>query len=219
MKTLLVAEHGNKTGYPFNSLFGNIECLVEGEIYNATRCLKDAGALLLFGGTDISPSLYKEKPNFANEASGFPSRRDLFEWTLIKEAVATGVPIIGICRGAQLLCAFDGGTLAQDISGHSAGHDIITKDGEVMWAAANHHQMMLPLPHNMVLATTIKPLHEGFYLGENDSINPIHETFLEPEAVYFPHLKAVGFQPHPEWMGNETDFVAWCRTTVKEFLL
>ncbi len=211
MRKLLVAEEGGPSdGYPFNKLF---------DVVVPARQLKDlegVTCLLLWGGTDICPKLYGETANEFCEAGNLPSKRDLFEWRLLEQAVAHNIPIIGVCRGAQLLCAFDGGKLAQDIGGHSAGHNVVTKDGEVFYAAANHHQMMLPQPHNELLAVSSKALHPGFYIGENNTINTIPPSFKEPEAVYFPKLKALGFQPHPEWMKAEEAFVQWCLATVTE---
>jgi anthranilate/para-aminobenzoate synthase component II len=211
MRRLLVAEEGGPNdGGPFRKLF---------DAASVARQLKDldnASCLLLWGGTDISPKLYGETANNFCESGNIPSKRDLFEWRLIEKAVASHIPIIGVCRGAQLLCAFDGGKLAQDIGGHGSGHELITVDGECFYAAANHHQMMLPLSHNEVLAVAAKVYHPGFYVGEHNAIYPIPTKFREPEVVYFPKLKALGIQPHPEWMDDEQQFVTWCLKVVNE---
>jgi len=213
MTTLGVCEHGPETGSHFSTLFDKVMIMDNNRDINKIDCL------LLWGGTDVCPALYGEIPNKFNEAGPIPSRRDQLEWTLIKSAVARSIPIIGVCRGAQILCAADGGKLAQDIGGHVAGHEIVTNDGEMMYAAANHHQMMLPRPLNKVLATTIKPLHGGTYVGNKDAIYNIHASFKEPEVVYFPEMKAIGFQPHPEWMPSDSPFVQWCLKTVKKVFL
>ena len=79
--------------------------------------IKDNHVLILHGGGDISPALYN-KP-VAPRGGGYykPSHRDQQEWMFIKEAVKQNIPIVGICRGAQMLCAFDGGELVQHIKG------------------------------------------------------------------------------------------------------
>lgn len=69
--------------------------------------------LLLQGGSDLSPSSYGEEP-LRPEWSG-DLHRDNYEIALVHAAIALDKPILGICRGAQLLNVALGGTLYQDI--------------------------------------------------------------------------------------------------------
>ena len=202
--TLGVAQQGGpQTGQPFNSLFDRIV-----PIHNPQDTLR-IDCLLLWGGTDISASLYGEEPASYNEGPAQPSKRDLIEWECIKKCVANNIPIIGVCRGAQLLCVYDGGKLAQDVSGHLAGHEIVTEDGEVFMASANHHQMMLPRKNAHIIATSKEQLHGGMYVGSADKLHFITDGTLDPEVVFFPDIKALGIQPHPEWQDPNTPFVKW----------
>lgn len=69
--------------------------------------------LVLEGGSDVSPLTYGEtelKPEWKGDRV-----RDLYEQELLKEFVAQGKPVLGICRGAQLINVAYGGTLYQDI--------------------------------------------------------------------------------------------------------
>jgi putative glutamine amidotransferase len=69
--------------------------------------------LVLQGGTDVAPPTYDEtplKPEWAGDRV-----RDIYEIALIKHCIAQGIPILGICRGLQILNAALGGTLYQDI--------------------------------------------------------------------------------------------------------
>ena len=107
--------------------------------------IKDNHVLILHGGGDISPALYN-KP-VAPRGGGYykPSYRDQQEWMFIKEAVKQNIPIVGICRGAQMLCAFDGGELVQHINNH-AGHSHTiheVKTGDVYVTNSCHHQMIV----------------------------------------------------------------------------
>ncbi len=73
--------------------------------------------LLLPGGDDIDPGRYGEP---RSEKCGKSSvLRDEAEWRLLTAFLPTGKPILGICRGQQFLNVFCGGTLHQDIPGHS----------------------------------------------------------------------------------------------------
>lgn len=69
--------------------------------------------LVLQGGADVSPSTYGEAP-LAPEWAG-DRLRDVYEIELVHEFVEAGKPVLGICRGAQLINVAFGGTLYQDI--------------------------------------------------------------------------------------------------------
>ncbi|MDR2141284.1 MAG: gamma-glutamyl-gamma-aminobutyrate hydrolase family protein [Deltaproteobacteria bacterium] len=73
--------------------------------------------LLLSGGQDILPSLYRQEPwGGLTETWPMSPKRDRFEIQLTKLALERGVPILGLCRGLQLLVVALGGTLWQDVS-------------------------------------------------------------------------------------------------------
>jgi len=70
--------------------------------------------LVMQGGADVSPTSYGQQP-LRPEWSGDPMR-DHYEIELIEGFLEQGKPVFGICRGAQLLNVFFGGTLYQDIA-------------------------------------------------------------------------------------------------------
>lgn len=81
--------------------------------------------LVLTGGVDVAPAYYKETP--IPELGEVDSIRDIFDLTLFQLARNKNVPVLGICRGAQVINVGLGGTLYQDIPsqknviGHSGG--------------------------------------------------------------------------------------------------
>ena len=82
----------------------------------STNTPEDCCALLLPGGGDIEPWRYGAE----NTASyDLEPKRDQEELELIHRFLSAGKPILGICRGMQLINVCFGGTLAQDIPGHS----------------------------------------------------------------------------------------------------
>jgi gamma-glutamyl-gamma-aminobutyrate hydrolase PuuD len=70
--------------------------------------------LVLQGGADVSPMTYAESPT-RPEWSG-DRARDLYELELVHEFVEAGKPVLGVCRGCQLINVAFGGTLHQDVA-------------------------------------------------------------------------------------------------------
>jgi len=69
--------------------------------------------LLLAGGSDIDPATYGAEPHPETEAACPP--RDLFELALARRALERDMPVLGVCRGMQLLNVATGGTLLQHL--------------------------------------------------------------------------------------------------------
>ena len=70
--------------------------------------------LILQGGADVSPATYGQQPMRADWAGDIV--RDRYEIELIEGFMNAGKPVLGVCRGAQLINAAFGGTLLQDIA-------------------------------------------------------------------------------------------------------
>lgn len=73
-------------------------------------------ALLLTGGPDIVPGLYGQPPDPRTQPADHA--RDRFEIALVRAALTAGTPLLGICRGMQILNVALGGTLIQHVDGH-----------------------------------------------------------------------------------------------------
>jgi putative glutamine amidotransferase len=77
-------------------------------------------AIVLAPGRDVEPSRYGQEPHALLAAT--EPQRDAFELALVDAALDRGLPILGMCRGVQLLNVALGGTLVQDVSLVAAGH-------------------------------------------------------------------------------------------------
>lgn len=199
-----------KDFYPFHNFGDNLET-----VYTPDQLTEQDSLLILWGGEDISPGLYGELPNKHTWAKSTMSNRDIIEVRLAKRAKELGIPIIGICRGAQLICALAGGKLVQHVTNHQHGHQIETKDGHYMKTSSLHHQMMIPFSIDHELLAKSKENYSSTYQGENEQQIEIP---LEPEIVFFPKWKTLAIQGHPEYMEENTNFVKYCNALVKEYL-
>lgn len=83
---------------------------------HATAAVGRLDGLVIAGGPDVDPSHYGAA---RSPRTGPPApERDAWELALIRAALASGTPLLGICRGMQLLNVALGGTLVQHIDGH-----------------------------------------------------------------------------------------------------
>lgn len=153
--------------------------------------LPPVDGLVLSGGGDISPFFFTQKPTKNTGKVQF--ERDLFELSLFEQCV--DIPILGICRGMQMLCTAYGGDLFSHIEGHSLDinerHDVImdmntrvgTIIGDSIYSVNSlHHQAVKRPGEGMVIAAR----------DENGIIEAVeHETK--------PHF---GVQWHPEKLGD-----------------
>ncbi|MCW2955033.1 MAG: putative polymerase, sigma 70 family subunit [Conexibacter sp.] len=134
---------------------------------DAPRQLATAHALVLTGShRDLHPSLYGQAQRAAQNPSLAVDRADV---AVVREALATRMPVLGICRGHQLINVVRGGTLHQDLAelrssaaGHAGGaHVVGTREGtlvrRVLGARASvpsfHHQAIDRLGHGLHVAS------------------------------------------------------------------
>lgn len=180
--------------------------------------VKDCDAILLWGGTDINPAYYNRPAHILNQYDP-DSPRDQAEVSWMKDAVAHKVPIIGVCRGAQFICAFAGGNLVQHATGHGSTHDItVIVDGQeqVYQTSSSHHQMLYPFDmpadeYDIIgwSTETRSSRYEGYGIAKPP---------CEPEVVLFPKIRALGIQGHPEWQDTDEPFVQWCLEQVRHLV-
>lgn len=225
-----VLPFGENDGGPFRKLFTSVKLINKPSDFDET-----VDALVFWGGTDIYPGFYGEKPHSRSQQKNGPSLRDSTEWALMKRAMVRNVPIIGVCRGAQMLCAMSGGTLIQHADNHNcAGHGMRLKDSNnIIFANSCHHQIMLlptvvasgALTDDVDLLAWTEALSSKYEHTVCDEEGVIEDKELllgmykEPEIVHFKKLRAIGIQGHPEWMAETTPFVKHSLDVIAELVL
>lgn len=169
----------------------------------------DNKPLILWGGVDINPKLYGESPLSYTQKSN--DNRDTLEISNIHRAIEDKTPIIGVCRGAQLLCILNGGSLYQHSEPSSQNHKIQTKDGKLFnTVSADHHQIMKPKGNYILYGYNPDPVK--VWITENLSAWRGYTT----EIAYWPDTKCLAIQPHPEWEEKNSDFLNWLNNLIKE---
>ena len=84
---------------------------VDGDAAAITRC----DALVLSGGIDVHPEWYGGAKAYAKAPEKWRKDRDSFERSVFGYALEHGLPVLGVCRGLQLINVLRGGTLIQDL--------------------------------------------------------------------------------------------------------
>lgn len=142
---------------------------------NNTADLMLCHGLLLSGGVDIDTQFHAaDTKEYPLQPAAFNSQRDLFEMGLFKAAIQAKIPVLGICRGLQLINISLGGKLVLDIE--SSGKP----NHRAMNGVDHVHQVALD-PASQLAAIT------GCSLGTINSAH--HQAVLEPAS----ELKAVAF--------------------------
>jgi putative glutamine amidotransferase len=151
--------------------------------------------LVIAGGPDVEPVRYGAE---RDPRCGPPAlARDAWELALIDAALTAGVPLLGICRGMQLLNVALGGTLVQHIDGHAEtpgvfGHHPVKPVPGTLYAAAVPEETSVPTFHHQAVDRLGAGLEISAWAADGT-----------PEAVELPSADWVlGVQWHPE-MGED----------------
>lgn len=166
---------------------------------------RDVALVVFTGGSDISPSLYGDRKS--RSCGWIDEKRDELERKVFEWAMSLNIPMAGICRGSQLLCALNGGSLFQHVTGHHGSHQMLTHDGKKFMVSSTHHQMANPV--SLVERDKAKILAWAY-----PKLSNIYETGspyygktpdVECEVAYYSESNSIGFQYHPEIMDEESE--------------
>jgi putative glutamine amidotransferase len=156
---------------------GGEVCILESS-RTIAEALTSIGGLLLTGGGDIDPSRYGE-PRHQSVVEIEP-QRDAFEIELVLEARARNLPILGICRGLQVINVALGGTLVQDIATQVPG--------------ALEHQLTVPPHESFALAHEVwidkdtalaRLMSERLGVADTCDVNSRHHQAVKQVATGF----------------------------------
>ena len=176
--------------------------------------------ILLIGGGDICPSCYDQAPH--KTIYMLDKRRDQYELELVQRVLATGKPVLGICRGIQIVNIALGGTLVQhlpDVKGdlvqhrmpprEPVEHPVLVKAGSRLAEIVEDLNFLAPSWHHQALDEVADQL-----------MVVAHAPDGTVEAVEMPeHRWCICVQWHPELAGSDDviqqrlfrNFVAHCQ--------
>ena len=184
-------------------------------ILNTDSILALADGIILTGGEDINPLLYKDSLNL-NVCETINHRRDTLELKLIQYAFENQIPLVGVCRGMQLINVATGGTLYGDIPSQLGTEVIHRNNGEVMHEITLIEEcpQIFPQSSNNFMVNSWH--HQGLKdISESIKVVAIASDGL-PEAIIVdksvhPYMVAVQF--HPERLGENNPITKRIRTS------
>jgi putative glutamine amidotransferase len=176
--------------------------------------LRGIDGLLLTGGGDVDPQLYGAIRS--DETGGVDRERDLWEIGLVGQALQASVPILGICRGCQVLNVAFGGTLLQHLPARTDQPHLVPEREQIV-----HHVHLEP-------GTQLAGLEDETDIG----VNSIHHQAVATvgatlrvaarsedgiiEAIEHPQDPLLGVQWHPENLFSEPAHGALFRWLVRQ---
>ncbi len=153
--------------------------------------LELANGIILTGGGDIEPSIYHEKKD--PKTKDIDPKRDDFEISILKKAAKLGIPILGICRGIQIINVAYNGTLYQDLPEHTynKNHMIDIKKDSLLNKIFHAEKIEVNSYHHQ----SIKDIAPGFEVIAKSNEGIIEAIILKDNKKFI-----LGVQWHPERM-------------------
>lgn len=164
--------------------------------------LNSLDGLVFTGGEDFDPSYYNERA--IPQMGKINAPRDEFDIKLLRLAVERGVPVLGICRGLQLINITFGGSLYQDLTAQyhdrsiqhrqrqpkdEASHSVLIEENTVFADIVKDRLLMVNSSHHQA----IKDLAPGFRIGGRSS-----DRIIEAIEKIDDENWILGVQFHPE---------------------
>lgn len=179
-----------------NDLGNSFELVTLSFEENNLEDMRQCDGFILTGGVDVHPSNYDGDELYPNIPSTFQQERDSFESKIYRHAKQLKLPILGICRGQQLVNILEGGRLTQDLG---------EEKNQV------HRKLEVDKKHPIQIA--VSSLLHTISGVESGEVNSAHHQCIDPLSLP-PSLKAVAFS------GDQTiEAIEYSNASNKGFML
>lgn len=209
---------GPEAGPNFAQMLARAKCR------KSERGVQDADLVIFTGGgTDVHPLLYGVDPNDTHDSVFFERQScvdTMMEYIETwQECFYLGIPMIGVCLGAQFLHVMNGGKLYQDVDNHNSDHPIYDqRTGRTIKETSSvHHQMCIEHPDMNVVATCVESNERWRDRTVCDLVidKPDEEDI---EAFWYENTLCLGIQGHPEYSGYP-EYTEWFLQQVNHFIM
>ncbi len=180
------------------------------DLVPGTAALPDVDGLLLPGGWDVDPSFYGERRD--DKVGQTDMELDKTELAMFHQAREREIPVLGICRGQQVINVAMGGSLVQHLEGHEVSahgrshlaHSIEVDPSSELGRAAGTHKIRVNSFHHQAIRTLAQGLQQTAH-GDDGTV----------EGVESDDGLIVAVQCHPEELTTD---LPWARTLFERFV-
>ncbi len=189
---------------------GGIPVIIPADTTTAylAEVVKELDGLLLIGGVDVDPSFFGEKAHA--KLGDVDTLRDVNELKLIRLATNRNIPVLGVCRGCQMLNVALGGSLIQDIpsqvSDHSITHRVTAGDQRIHAISIAEGSTL-----HRILGKTSLEVNSAHHQAVKAVAPEAHVDATSADGVieaidFYPLHRVLGVQWHPEgFRGQDED--------------
>lgn len=191
--------------------FGGVPIVLPNIVGNVELIAEKMDGLFLTGGGDIDPTLFGEEPHVG--LGSITPERDTFEIAIIKKMLELNKPILGICRGAQILNIAVGGDMYQDIHLQIESKLLQHSQQAPLWHASHFVQVM-----KGTILSEITQIEKFKVNSFHHQANRSVPTGFEVSAVSSDgimeafesknHKFVMGVQWHPEYLLLKNDSIS-----------
>jgi len=192
-------------------------------LFARAGCMKamdpqDADLVVFTGGPDVDPAYYGQKPIASYYGD---DNRDDSDLEVYWQCYNEGIPMVGVCRGAQFGAVMGGFKLVQDIDNHQGDHPIwdVVQKRSIDRVSSVHHQAVIPGPGMDLIAYATMSTKK--WLGPESCLEKNKLGLRYPndcEAFFIRDNCFFGVQGHPEYRGYNA-YAKWFLNNINELIV
>lgn len=175
------------------------------------------------GFVDVHPSMYGADPNLVHDSVyglDGSSAAQMMEYIEVwQECFYLGIPMIGVCLGAQFLHVMNGGKLYQDVDNHNSGHPLYcNRTGKTIKESSSvHHQACIYQDSMNVIAESCEA-NERWIDGTHCELVIDKPDAADIEGFWYEQTMCLGVQGHPEYQGYP-EYTEWFLQQILHYIV